>query len=200
MLLEAKNIHFAYPKSQQLFSGANLGVDAGERVALIGPSGSGKSTLAQIIAGYIAPQSGEVLFDESPLPRTGFCPVQLIYQHPEQALNPRWKLGDSLHEAWSPAASFLNEIGISPEWLDRYPTELSGGELQRFAVARALAPGTRVVIADEITTMLDVISQAQIWRLILDQVQQRKLGLIAVTHNLELAKHISTRIIKIEDL
>jgi peptide/nickel transport system ATP-binding protein len=105
-----------------------------------------------------------------------------------------------LREAWSPDESFLDEIGITPEWLDRYPTELSGGELRRFAVARALAPGTRVVIADEITTMLDVISQAQIWRLILDQVQQRKLGLIAVTHNLELAKHVSTRIIKIEDL
>jgi len=200
MLLEAKNLRFAYGKSTPVLDGVSFCVGAGERIALVGPSGCGKSTLSHILAGYIKPQSGEVLFNGKAYKRKGFCPVQLICQHPEKALNPRWKLRDTLHESWKPDADFLDEIGISAQWLDRYPTELSSGELQRFCVARALAPQTRVIIADEMSTMLDVISQAQIWGLMLDQIERRGLGLLAVTHSRELAERVCARIVLFENL
>lgn len=200
MLIEAKNIKFGYSKSKPVINGVNFAADEGERVALVGPSGCGKSTLSQILAGCLNPQSGEVLFENKPLPRKGFCPAQLIYQHPEQAINPRLRLNATLREAWTPDAVFLDEIGIAPEWLNRYPAELSGGELQRFCVARALAPQTRFIIADEMSTMLDVITQAQIWELMLRQIERRGLGLLVVTHSTELAARVCSRIVRFESL
>ena len=200
MLIEAKGISFGYDKYKRILDNISLSVDAGERVALVGPSGCGKSTLSLLLAGYLIPWAGEVLFEGKPLPRKGFCPVQLIYQHPEKAINPRRRLRATLTEAWAPDAGFLAEAGISPEWLERYPAELSGGELQRFCVVRALAPQTRFIIADEISTMLDVITQAQIWELLLDHIKRRNMGLLAVTHSLELAERICTRIVEFEDM
>jgi len=200
MLLEAKNITFGYHKSKPILKDISLTIDAGERVALVGPSGAGKSTLSLILAGYLKPWSGEVLFAGQPLSDKSFCPVQLIYQHPEKAVNPRWRLRYSLSEASYPSEELLDDMGIDDAWLSRYPHELSGGELQRLCIARALAPQTRFVIADEMTTMLDVITQAQIWAVMLKQVKQRDLGLLAVTHSMELAEKISTRVIMFEDL
>jgi peptide/nickel transport system ATP-binding protein len=195
MCLEGKSLSFGYKRSQLLLEVMDITVQAGERVALVGPSGCGKSTLTMILAGYLKPLSGAVLLDGKPLPLKGYCPVQLIYQHPEQAVNPRWKLGDTLAEAWEPSKTFLSEMGINPEWLNRYPTELSGGELQRICIARAFAPQTRFIIADEISTMLDMITQAQIWDLILKTISKRHIGLLAVTHSMELAERICTRIV-----
>jgi peptide/nickel transport system ATP-binding protein len=200
MLLEAKKIRFGYEQKTPVLDGVSIGVEAGECVALVGPSGCGKSTLSLILAGYLKPQSGEVRFDGKLLPSRGYCPIQLVYQHPEQALNPRWKLRDSLAEAWMPDADFIEEMGIAPQWLDRYPAELSGGEIQRLCIARALAPKTRFIIADEMSTMLDMVTQAQIWRLMLNQIEQRGLGLLAVTHSLDLAERVSTRIVMFEEL
>jgi peptide/nickel transport system ATP-binding protein len=205
MRIEAENISFGYGKSgygkpNLLLDSVSLSLCAGERAALIGSSGCGKSTLARILAGYLKPRSGKVLLNGAPLPKKGFCPVQLIYQHPEKAINPRWKLRATLEEAWTPDPGFLDEMGIAPEWLERYPAELSGGELQRFCIARALAPGTRFIIADEISTMLDVITQAQIWELVLRHARSRNIGLLAITHNLELAKRVTDKIIYFEDL
>lgn len=200
MLLEAKNITFSYNKKQKILENVSLAIDAGERVALVGPSGCGKSTLSQILAGYQKPQKGTVLFQGKPLPKKGYCPVQLIYQHPEKAINPRWKLGRTLTEAWNPDEKFLEAMGIEKEWLTRYPIELSGGEMQRFCIARAMGPGTKFVIADEMSTMLDVITQAQIWQLVLKLVEERNMGLLVVTHNPDLAKHICTRVIDFEKL
>lgn len=199
MLLEARDISFAYGENQ-ILKNISFGVEAGERVALIGLSGCGKSTLSQILAGYIAPDSGQILFDGKPLPNEGYCPVQLIYQHPEKAINPRWKLHKTLNEAWQPDDAFLEEMGIEKQWLTRYPTELSGGEMQRFCIARALGPQTKFVIADEMSTMLDVITQAQIWELMLSVLEKRGIGLLAVTHNPHLAKRICTRVVNFEEL
>ena len=103
-LLEARNICFGYDSNKRILEGVSITVDAGERVGLIGSSGCGKSTLAKILGGYIGAYTGEVLFEGRPLSRDGYCPVQLIYQHPEQAVNPRWKMGRILAEAWTPAA------------------------------------------------------------------------------------------------
>ena len=89
----------------------------------------------------------------------------------------------------------LEAFGIERAWLNRFPRELSGGELQRFCVARALLSGADYLICDEISTMLDVITQAQIWRVILDQAAARHMGILAVTHNRNLAERIASRVI-----
>lgn len=94
----------------------------------------------------------------------------------------------------------LCALGIEKEWLERYPRELSGGELQRFCVARSLFDGTHFLLADEMSTMLDVITQAQIWNLMLHEVEKRKIGLLAVTHNMALAEQVCTRNINLAEV
>lgn len=194
MRLEARNISFRYDRSQPwVLEDVSLSVESGERLALFAPSGYGKSTLAMIMAGYLKPNSGEILLDGKPLPKKGVCPVQLIYQHPEKAINPRWRLKRVLEESGEMRGDVLDAFGIERAWLDRFPRELSGGELQRFCVARALMSGAQFLICDEISTMLDVITQAQIWNVVLDEAQKRNMCLIAVTHNRHLAERIATR-------
>lgn len=201
MQLEARNVSFRYDKhSSWILKDINLTVKAGERVALVGPSGYGKSTLSKILAGYEKPEEGEILWDGKPLPKTGYCPVQMIYQHPEKAVNPRWKMKKTLKEGWEPDQKTLDDMGIEAALLERWPTELSGGELQRFCIARVLGPETKFLICDEISTMLDVITQAQIWRKVLDVVEKNHLGLIVVTHNMALAKKVCNRIVELPAL
>ncbi len=201
MQLKAEHIDFRYnEKSPWILKDVSLSVEEGERVAIVGPSGYGKSTLARILAGYRKPVSGQVLLDEKPLPGKGYCPVQLIYQHPELAVNPRWKMGKTLTEAWQPPKELLDRMGIEPDWLTRWPSELSGGELQRFCIARALSPKTRFLICDEISTMLDVITQAQIWQVLLEESEKNRLGLLVITHNITLAQRVCDRIIELPRL
>ena len=196
MALEAKNIYFRYNKKQPwILENRNINIEKGERLAIFAPSGFGKSTLAMLLAGYLEPDQGEILLDEEPLPKQGVCPVQLIYQHPEKAINPRWRLKRVLQESGELNESMLDAFGIERAWLDRYPRELSGGELQRFCVARALLSGADYLICDEISTMLDVITQAQIWNVILEEVEKQNMGLIVVTHNRHLAEKIATRVV-----
>lgn len=201
MQIEGKNLSFRYgPKLPWVLKDVNLTVKEGERVGLVGPSGYGKSTLVRILAGYLKPEEGQVLLDGKPLPAKGVCPVQLIYQHPENAINPRWKMKKMLQESGMFREDIMGALGIEKDWLQRYPRELSGGELQRFCVARSLFPGTHFLFADEMSTMLDVITQAQIWDLMLKEVEARNLGLLMVTHNMELAKKICTRTINLEKM
>lgn len=196
MALEAKNIYFRYNGRQPwILENCNVRVEKDERLAIFAPSGYGKTTLAMLLAGYLEPVKGQILLDDKPLPRKGICPVQLIYQHPEKAINPRWKLKKVLEESGELREDVLNAFGIEQAWLERFPRELSGGELQRFCVARALMSGADYLICDEISTMLDVITQAQIWNIVLEESEKRNMGIIAVTHNKHLAKRIATRII-----
>lgn len=199
-MLEAKNISFGYDEKNKILQNISMNFLENEIVGLIGPSGCGKSTFSKILAGYIMPQAGEVLFDGKKLPRQGYCPVQLIYQHPEKAVNPKWKMKQILAEGWDIDEKTLSDLGIKEEWLTRWPNELSGGELQRFCIARALGPKTRFIIADEMTTMLDAITQASIWKVIVEQCRARNIGLLAVTHNHALADRICDRIIEFEQL
>lgn len=195
MRLEAQNVSFRYDRSLPwILENQSLAVESGERVGLVAPSGYGKSTLALLLAGYLHPTRGEILLDGKPLPKKGVCPVQLIYQHPEKAINPRWRLRRVLEESGALREDVLASFGIETAWLDRFPRELSGGELQRFCVARALMSGAEFLICDEISTMLDVITQAQIWNKILSETAQTGAGLIAVTHNMALARRICTRV------
>lgn len=201
MQLRAENISFRYNnKSPWILKNVDLTLDAGERVALTGPSGYGKSTLSKILAGYLEPTEGQVLLDGKPLPTRGYSPVQLIYQHPEQAVNPRWKMERTLKECWEPDEQLLRAMGIESEWLKRWSSELSGGELQRFCIARVLGPQTRFLVCDEITTMLDVITQAQIWELLLERASERDLGMAVVTHNMALAEKVCSRIVSLPDI
>ena len=195
MRLEAKNVSFRYDRRQPwVLENTNLSIESGERLALFAPSGYGKTTLAMLLAGYLEPTRGEVLMDGKNLPTKGVCPVQLIYQHPEKAINPRWRLKKVLEESGEMREEVLDAFGIERAWLDRFPRELSGGELQRFCVARALMSGADFLICDEISTMLDVITQAQIWNVVLDEAKNRNMGIIAVTHNKHLANRIADRV------
>ena len=198
MQLEAKNLCFRYSeKSPWILNDISLTVSAGERVGIVGPSGCGKSTLAKILSGYERPNSGELFYNGKPLPDKGYCPVQMIYQHPELSVNPRWKMAKILNEAWNPDEKLLEKMGIEKAWLTRGPSELSGGELQRFCIARALSPQTNILVCDEITTMLDVITQAQVWNVLIDIAEERKMGMVVITHNIELANRVCTRIVEV---
>ena len=196
MALEARHVFFRYEKRQPwILEDCSLEISSGECAALFAPSGYGKTTLSLLLAGYLKPEQGQILMDGHPLPQKGLCPVQLIHQHPEKAINPRWRLRQVLEESGALKADMLEAFGIENAWLDRFPRELSGGELQRFCVARALLSGADYLICDEISTMLDVITQAQIWRVILDQAAARHMGILAVTHNRNLAERIAGRVI-----
>lgn len=196
MRLEAKNVSFRYDRRQPwVLENRSITIESGERTALFAPSGYGKTTLAMLLAGYLEPTRGEILLDGKPLPKTGVCPVQLIYQHPEKAINPRWRLKKVLEESGELEGDVLDAFGIERAWLDRFPRELSGGELQRFCVARALMSGAEFLICDEISTMLDVITQAQIWNVVLKEAEKRNMAILAVTHNRHLANRICDKVI-----
>ena len=198
MALEAKAVSFRYDSKQPwVLEDVSLRLEPGERIALFAPSGRGKTTLARLLAGYLTPTAGEILLDGAPLPKTGVCPVQLICQHPEQAINPRWRLARVLEESGALDDAVLDAFGIERAWLARYPRELSGGELQRFCVARALMSGAQYLICDEISTMLDVITQAQIWNVVLEEAKKRQMAILAVTHNRHLAERIAEKTVEL---
>ena len=201
MALEAKNVSFRYePRLPWVLQTVSLKLERGARTALFAPSGYGKTTLAMLLAGYLQPTQGEILLDGAPLPKTGVCPVQLICQHPEKAINPRWRLARVLEESGALSDPVLDAFGIERAWLTRYPRELSGGELQRFCVARALMSGAQYLICDEISTMLDVITQAQIWNTVLAEAEKRNMAILAVTHNRNLAERIADEIVDLAKL
>lgn len=194
MILEGKHLTFSYGEhGQNIFSDVNLAVESKERAAVMGPSGFGKTTLCKILGGYLQPQRGEVLLDGKPLPKKGYCPVQMIWQHPERAVNPRLRLRDTLADGQQIEERIIRELGIEDDWMNRYPQELSGGELQRFCIARALGKDTKFLIADEISTMLDLITQSQIWKFLLKETAEREIGLIVVSHSEALLQRVATR-------
>lgn len=196
MALEGKNLYFRYDRKKPwILEDVSIKIEKGQSLAVSAPSGFGKTTLALLLAGYLEPVKGEILLDGRPLPRKGFCPVQLILQHPEKAINPRWRLRRILEESGQQKEEVLDAFGIERNWLDRFPRELSGGELQRFCVARALLCGADYLICDEVSTMLDAITQAQLWKVILEEAKRRNMGILAVTHNKHLAGRIAERTI-----
>ena len=168
---------------QRLWDSVSFQVSAGERKGISAPSGYGKTTLGRVLAQWQNATSGRVTVGAKPLLKKGYCPIQLVPQHPELTFNPYRTTGDSLRDAWSPNAAWLDRLAISPVWLTRRPDELSGGELARIALLRALDPRTRYLIADEVTAQLDAHIQAQVWQILLEEVKRRELGLIVFSHN-----------------
>ena len=200
MALEAKNVSFRYHKKQPwVLEDRSIILDKGERLAVFAPSGYGKTTLAMLLSGYLKPEKGCVLLDGKPLPVKGVCPVQLIFQHPEKAVNPRWRLKKVLEESGGMEEGMLEDFGIEPSWLNRFPGELSGGELRRFCVARAVLSGADYLVCDEISTMLDVITQAQIWNVVLKEAEKRNMGILVITHNRYLAERVATKTIDLSE-
>ena len=220
MSLDACGVTFAYPGAAPLFEGFDLTVEPGERVALSAPSGRDKTTLCRLLAGYLAPRAGRVLAEGAPVP-CGIAraprPVQLVWQHPEQAFDPLVRMGTSLAEAYPCAsrtgggrgprarrlfdaaeeAGLLEFFGIRPAWLDRFPGELSGGELMRFSVVRSLLARPRYLVCDEMTAMLDAVTQAELWRAVLDCAEERGLGIVFVSHNPALVRRLATRQVRL---
>lgn len=193
MSLVAEELRFGYLPNQPVVNGFSLTLDAGDSVVLTAPSGAGKTTVCQLLGGYLRPHSGRVLVDGQPLTTRGYCPVQMVWQHPEKSVNPLLRMRTVLGESDKVAPGVLAGLGIEDAWLDRYPSELSGGEIQRFCIARALGAGTRYLIADEITTMLDPISQATIWRFLISETERRGIGMLIVTHGAALGERLTSR-------
>ncbi|ETA53245.1 ATP-binding cassette domain-containing protein [Ponticoccus alexandrii] len=162
----------------------DLRLSPGEIVGLSGVSGAGKSKLGRILAGQLQPTSGRVEIDGAPLtPRVGqACPVQYAPQLSEMSVDPRWRVGRILQNWGSPDPEALHILGIRPEWLDRFPAELSGGELARVSLARLVLPSTRYLICDEITAPLDAPS-AEDMMSALGRLVERGLGILLISHN-----------------
>lgn len=200
MILEVRNLSFRYEnKGRQILEQFSLQADSNERVGIAAPSGFGKTTLCKLLAGYEQPESGEILLDGELLQSyKGYCPVQMIWQHPEQAVNPRLRMRAVFEEGDQVDPALMEKLGIEPDWLNRFPTELSGGELQRFCIARALGKRTRFLLADEISTMLDLITQSQIWHFLIEETQRRGIGMIVVSHDAELVENVCTRVVKLD--
>ena len=197
MILEARDITFYYPgrRKKPVLENFSMTIGSGERVGVKAPSGRGKTTLCRLLAGYEKPAKGQVLLDGRPVREyRGVCPVQMVWQHPETVVDPLLTLGKTLNEAGAVEQRLLDALHIEPGWLTRYPSELSGGELQRFCLARALNPEVRFLLCDEISAMLDLVTQAQIWKFLLEEAQRRGLGMLVVSHDEALLEKVCTRV------
>ena len=192
---------------------ATFALHAGETIGIVGESGSGKSTLARCLIRLIDPSSGYVHWGETEvalLPEARLRPlrsrVQIVFQDPNRSLNPRRKAGDSIVEgainfgataleARALAEQLMDQVRLPREGLERYPSQFSGGQRQRLAIARALACRPAVLVADEAVSALDVSVQAQILQLLRDIQAELGLGLLFITHDLRVAAQLCDRVI-----
>lgn len=200
-MLEVKNVSFSYVKGgNPVLENVSFSVEPGERLGILAPSGFGKTTLLKVLGGYEKPDEGAVLIDGEPLPKRGYSPVQMVWQHPEKAVNPRRKMREVLKEGNQIDERIVERLGIEEDWKNRYPQELSGGELQRFCIARALGEGTRYLLADEISTMLDFITQGQIWNFLIEETRRRQIGMVVVSHSQPLLDYVCTGQMNLKEL
>ncbi|HKU99275.1 MAG TPA: oligopeptide/dipeptide ABC transporter ATP-binding protein [Vineibacter sp.] len=187
-------------------------IQRGEVLGVVGESGCGKSTLGRLALRLIEPTAGTVAFDGTEL--TTLAPpalrrfrrhMQMVFQDPFASLNPRMTIGDALIEAVrfhdrlgkvearDRAAALLRQVGLSAEHLDRYPRAFSGGQRQRIAIARALAPSPRFLVADEAVSALDVSIQAEVVNLLKSLQEEFGLALMFISHDLSVVEVISDR-------
>jgi peptide/nickel transport system ATP-binding protein len=206
--LELRHISVRYGRGHSAVTAvddAQLEVPAGSVVGLVGGSGSGKSTLGRAAVGLVPIAAGQVLVDGVDMgrrPRRG--PVQMVFQDPFASLDPRMTIGASVAEAVprggdrahraSEVARHLDLVGIDPGMGSRLPHALSGGQRQRVALARALAARPAVLVADEITSALDVSVQGAVLNLVRDLQRELGFALLFISHNLAVVRYIADRI------
>lgn len=193
-ILQAKNIHAAF-KDQTLIKALSWSLQSGQIYSLTGASGAGKTTLSRILAGLEPPKSGVVTLNQRSIQEyrnaKQLWPVQYLYQNPLQAMNPRWTIQQIIMESGAFDAAHADRLGVEKIWMQRYPHELSGGQLQRISILRALGAQPRFLIADEITAALDPIAQMQIWKLLLHLAKSHNMGIIAISHDQELLQRLT---------
>lgn len=195
----------------------SLTVEAGECVGIVGESGSGKSTLAHIITQLIQPDSGSITLCSTELTtakgavlRAAYRNMKMIFQEPRSSFDPRLTLGESLDEALkivlpkrvqrtAEAKALLEKVGLHARFLTLYPAQVSGGECQRAAIARAIAQEPRLLICDEVTSALDVSVQAQIISLLHEIQRESGLSLLFISHDLTLVNGLCDRTYVLHD-
>lgn len=215
-ILEVKNLRKTFYKSRSLFPAVedvSFHLMRGECLGLVGESGCGKSTTARLIAGLLEPDRGSVRLEgEEILGLKGkkkqavYTKLQMVFQTPQDSFDPRCTLGDGIMESMRNRGMkkdqarermyrLLEQVELDRSFGERYPHEVSGGECQRAAIARALAVDPRLVICDEATSALDVTVQAQIVELLKRLQKERKLSLLFICHDLALVQHMCQRVL-----
>jgi peptide/nickel transport system ATP-binding protein len=223
-LLEIADLSVDFPLSRGLMSflhrgpapalnildGISLSMQPGETLGIVGESGSGKTTLARALLGLTPISSGSVSFDGRGLKSANDfaglrSTVAMMFQDAVASLSPRMKVSSLVTEPFAihgvpiadrraKAKDMLEQVGLLPSLVDRYPHELSGGQARRVGVARALALSPRLVIADEPTAGLDVSVQGEILNLMNDLKKRSNLSYLMITHNLALVRHVTTSV------
>ena len=198
----------------EILRGVSLHVGAGETLGIVGESGSGKSTLARAMLRIYRPISGSLRFegrDIAQLEEVALRPLrarmQIVFQDSQSALNPRLCIGASLMEplysygrvsgriaARQRAVALLEKVGLSSDFMQRYPHQLSGGQRQRIGIARALALEPSLIVADEVVSGLDVSVQAQILTLLRDIQAETGMALVLISHDLSVVRTICDRV------
>jgi peptide/nickel transport system ATP-binding protein len=202
ILLNAQRLSKRYG-NRLLFEKLDLALHPGERVAITGPSGSGKTTLGNILMGLVAADSGTLLRSA----RLGPLDFQKLYQDPGAAFAPGVTLRRSLLDLlrlhripWPQVSSMMDQLRLAGELLDRRPQQVSGGELQRFALLRVLLLKPALIFADEPTSRLDPITQSETFDLLIATLGKHDSALLLVTHNEDLARNVADRQLRISSV
>ena len=211
-LLAVDDVTKSYRSGRLALDRVGLTVPPGRTTGLVGESGSGKSTLARLALGLLAPDSGTVRFDgRDPYRLRGRGAravrggLQLVPQHPGSSLNPALRAGAAVsfalaaqrmprRERAEAVAGLFRQVGLDPALARRYPRELSGGQLQRIAVARALATKPRLVVCDEPTSALDRGSQTHVLDLLIRLQAESALGYLFISHDLSVVRELADRV------
>ena len=212
-VLSIRNLNKTFESGFKL-KDINFDIKEGEVVSLIGESGSGKTSISKIIVGLLK-ADGQILFKgmnilENPKKING--KIQMIFQSPYSSLNPKYKIKDIILEGViyqkilkkeenidEYLIDILNEVGLDKEVLNKYPHELSGGQRQRVGIARAVAVKPALIIADEILTALDALTQIQILELFQKLKKNKKISYLFISHDINVVKKISDRLLIIKD-